>query len=140
MKRELAKEERAQRVFKRAASVLFESWEEDWRHSRLLDVPLIPNDVILAGVSRKGAQHREHVVPLALIRDHCEKLFENGADITTVATFLERYLKIVMISKEEQMHIDFELGLKTKMPQGWLFNDDSFDVFARLRAGGVEWD
>lgn len=117
-----------------------QSWEEGWRHSRLLDEPLIPNYIILAGHSLSGAEYREHVVPLALIRDHCEKMFSLGTDLSTVAKLLKRHLKVVMISKAERYRIDFDLGLKVRMPEGWTFDDEGADPFARLNVAGVEWE
>lgn len=119
---------------------MHQSWEENWRHSRLLDEPLIPNHIIMAGRSRAAAEHREHVVPLALIRDQCEKMFSQGKDVSAVTKLLERHLKIVMISKAERLRLDFELGLKVSMPEGWSFDDENADPFARLKAAGIEWD
>ena len=119
---------------------MHQSWEENWRHSRLLDEPLIPNHIIMAGRSRAAAEHREHVVPLALIRDHCEKMFSLGANVAAVTKLLERHLKIVMISKAERLRLDFDLGLKVSMPKGWSFDDENADPFARLKAAGIEWD
>lgn len=119
---------------------MHQSWEENWRHSRLLDEPLIPNHIIMAGRSRAAAEHREHVVPLALIRDQCEKMFSLGANVAAVTKLLERHLKIVMISKAERMRLDFDLGLKVSMPKGWSFDDENADPFARLKAAGIEWD
>ena len=87
-----------------------------------------------------GSEHREHVVPLALIRNECERMFALGRDVASVARLLERHLKIVMISKAERQRLDFELGLKTCMPDGWSFADDYADPFARLHAAGIEWD
>lgn len=119
---------------------MHQSWEENWRHSRLLDEPLIPNHIIMAGRSRAAAEHREHVVPLALIRDQCERMFSLGADVAAVTKLLERHLKIVMISKAERLRLDFDLGLKVSMPKGWSFDDENSDPFARLKAAGIEWD
>lgn len=53
---------------------------------------------------------------------------------------LRRHLRVVMISKAERYRIDFELGLKVRMPDGWSFEDDGADPFARLKAAGVEWE
>ncbi|WP_236711382.1 hypothetical protein [Novosphingobium barchaimii] len=119
---------------------MHQSWEENWRHSRLLDEPLIPNHIIMVGRSRAAAEHREHVVPLALIRDQCEKMFSLGANVAAVAKLLERHLKIVMISRAERLRLDFDLGLKVSMPKGWSFDDENADPFARLKAAGIEWD
>ena len=49
-------------------------------------------------------------------------------------------MKIVMISKAERLRLDFELGLKVSMPEGWSFDDENADPFARLKAAGIEWD
>ncbi|WP_152639792.1 hypothetical protein [Sphingobium bisphenolivorans] len=140
MRPQFTNKEIAQRVFARAAWVMHQSWEENWRHSRLLDEPLIPNHIIMAGRSRAAAEHREHVVPLALIRDQCEKMFSLGANVAAVTKLLERHLKIVMISKAERLRLDFDLGLKVSMPKGWSFDDENADPFARLKAAGIEWD
>lgn len=117
---------------------MHQSWEENWRHSRLLDEPLIPSYIIIAGRSRTSAEHREHVVPLALIRNQCEEMFSSGADVSAVAKLLERHLKIVMISKAERQRLDFELGLKVNMPEGWSFEDENADPFARLKSAGIK--
>ena len=132
------REEKIRRMFRRVAQVLFEVWEEGWRHTRLLDEPLIPTHLVEAGRSKKGAEHREHVIPLLVIYNHCERMFAEEVPIQAVADFLERNVKIVWISKEEQRRIDFDLGLKSKMPEGWSFSDG--DTYARLHLGGVEWD
>ena len=91
-------------------------------------------------LERRVAEHREHVVPLALIRDHCEKMFSLGGNVAAVTKLLERHLKIVMISKAERLRLDFDLGLKVSMPKGWSFDDENADPFARLKAAGIEWD
>lgn len=118
---------------------MHQSWEEEWRHSRLLDEPLIPNHLITVGHSRAGSEHREHIVPLALIRNQCEAMFSKGVALTEVAALLKRNLKIVMISRVERYRLDFELGLKTVMPKGWTFDDKDSDPFARLVAAEIDW-
>lgn len=126
------------RTFDRVAMVLFETWEEGWGHTRLLDEPLVPNWLVEVGQSCKGAEYREHVVPLRLVYNECETMFASGKPLSTVARFLEHHVKIVRVSREEQRRIDYELGLKTRMPPGWVFNEG--DIYARLRAAGVEWE
>lgn len=51
-----------------------------------------------------------------------------------VADFIEEHLKIVMITREQRLRLDFELGHKVSMPDGWLPGD----VMARLRAASVD--
>lgn len=131
-------DQRASRTFRRAAQVIFEVWEEGWGNTRLLDDPLIPDAVTVVGLSRAGAERREHVVPLKLVYNRCEEMFSAGEDVQAVARMLARCVKIVRISKAERHRIDTELGLKTTMPDGWNFEDG--DVFARLHKGGVVWD
>lgn len=135
----LSRDERIQRAFKRAALVLFEAWEEGWGHTRLLDEPLISDHLVEVGQSLKGADRREHVIPLKLIYDRCEKMFESGASVQSVAEFLQRHVRIVRIANVERQKIDHTLGLKTKMPEGWSFDDPGADIYARLRLGEVEW-
>ncbi len=140
MRPKLTKQEISKRVFERAALVMHQSWEEGWRHSRLLDEPLVPNYIIMVGRSQVASEHREHVVPLAFIRGQCEKMFSLGTDLSAVVKLLERHLKVVMISKAERQRLDFDLGLKVRMPDGWSFDDENADPFARLKVAGIEWD
>lgn len=139
MRPNLTREQIVDRVYERAAFVMHQSWEEDWRHSRLLDEPLIPNYLITVGHSRAGSEHREHVVPLALIRNQCEAMFASGVRLAEISALLKRNLKIVMISRAERYRLDFELGLKTVMPNGWSFEGKNSDPFARLEVAGIDW-
>jgi hypothetical protein len=131
-------EELVRRTFDRAARVLREVWEEGWGHTRLLDAPFIRDDLVMAGVSKMGAECREHVVPLKVVYDECESMFQRGCPLEEVSAFLETHVKIVRISKEEKQKLDSRLGLKTKMPEGWEPRRD--DVFQRLRVAGIEWN
>ena len=138
-KETFTKEERIQRTFLRVARVLHEVWEEGWGHTRLLDEPMIPTHLVEVGRSLAGTDHREHVVPLLAIYNRCEEMFAAGQSLAEVSEFLRKHVMIVWISKTEQQRIDHQLGLKSKMPEGWSFDDDGADVFARLRLGGVAW-
>jgi len=55
--------------------------------------------------------------------------------VEQVTELLDRYLKIVHITLEERQHLDFELKLRNRMPDGWRFGVD--DAFARLRAANI---
>lgn len=146
MKPTFSSEEHRSRLFHRVARVVFEMWQEDfgYGHTRLLDRPLIPDELVLVGRSLKGViegeHRREHVVPLILLRDRYVDMFKAGASVEEVAKFLERYIKIVLIAKDEKEQLDHKLGLKTEMPNGWWFDDPAADVFARLRKAEIEWD
>jgi hypothetical protein len=123
-----------QRSVRRAAVVLHELWEEDrGAHSRLLEL-LVPDSYITIGTSLNGGGWREHLVPLAFIRDQCFKMFEGGAEVDQVATFLDQHLKVAHITPEERHTIDFKLGLRGKMPEEW----EPGDYLARLTAAGID--
>jgi len=90
------------------------------------------------GKSKSGGECLEHVVPLVYLRDESIKMFENGRTVEDVARFLKRNFKVVKITWEEAGRLDSkDLGLKQKMPRGWV---DGMDEFARLRACGIEWE
>ncbi len=121
------------RAIHRAAVVLFELWEENrGTHSRLLEL-LVPDKLITIGTSVRGGGWREHLVPLAYIRDKCHEIFETGGTIAQAAQFIETHLKVVNITREERTRIDFELGLKSRMPENWKLGD----YLARLDAAGI---
>ena len=124
------------RSVRRAATVLFELWEENrGTHSRLLEM-LVPDSYITIGTSGNGSGWREHLVPLARIRDECHKIFEAGGTVDQAARFIDAHLKVAHITREERNRLDYELGLKSKMPDDWAPGD----YLARLRAAGIDLD
>lgn len=122
-----------QRAVRRGALVLFELWEEGrGAHSRLLEL-LVPDSYIIVGTSKNGGGWREHLVPLAFIRDQCFEIFENGDGIDAAAKFIDEHLKVAYITPDERRKIDFELGLRGRMPDEWTPGD----YLARLNAAGI---
>ena len=135
-RRTFTDEEVNARAVKRAALVLFELWEEGrGTHSRLLEM-LVPDSYVTVGVSHNGGEWREHLVPLSRIRDECHRLFEEGLGVESAASFIERHMKVAYITRDERERLDFELGLKSKMPEGWTPGD----YMARLAAAGINLD
>ncbi|MCV2361706.1 hypothetical protein LNV08_22320 [Paucibacter sp. TC2R-5] len=100
--------------------------------------PLIPDSFVLFGRSKKGADRREHVVPRVVLCREAHDMFGRGESIKAVADLLRKYLKIVLISIEEKHHLDHEIGLKQRMPDGWSFEEGC--TFARLHAANIEFD
>ncbi len=92
---------------------------------------------IIIGKSEKWTNTdswREHIVPCKLIHEKLIELAKTN-QIDAMVDILEKYLKIVLISLEERMHIDFKLKFKTKMPPGWDWGDNAL---ARLDAGKIK--
>ena len=128
-----------QRAFHRAAYVMHHMWEEKGSSdTRLLIPPLIPDDFVIVGESIAGRDHREHVIPRNIICYRCHEMYNNGATIDEVATFIRKNLKIVYISREEQRRLDSgnELNLRQRMPAGWTF--ETGDTYERLNVAGVK--
>ena len=133
--KQYSKEELKYRQCKRVAVVLHGHWEEGTgAHSRLFET-LVADCYVMDGESIKGNDRREHVVPCALIRDECFKMYDQGYSIEAVTREILRHLRIVKISSEEANHIDKKLGLKTTMPDDWVFGQG--DPLDRLHKGGV---
>jgi len=136
MKQIYTKEEMKKRAIRRCADVLFGQWEEgSGVNTRIFEV-LVPDEFVTEGVSLKGNDHREHVVPLVVIRDQAMVMFDKGASVADVSNMIEKYLRIVNISAEEANYLDHDLGLKERMPDGWEFG--SGDPLARLKAANIE--
>ena len=142
--RKFTKEDKRKEAFLRAANTLFSFWRvlnQDERdsgqsgiHSRLLEY-LIEDAFVEVGESLKGRGHREHIIPLTMIRDQAIKMFNQNYLVEDVAEMIEKNLKLVHITKNEQQYLDNELGYKTSMPQGWKFGDDPF---ARLSKANIK--
>ena len=79
--------------------------------------------------------HGEHIIPLKMVFDRWLELIDSGYSPEEQRSFLERHLIVVWITIAEQQRIDRELGLRTKMPEGWDWGDDTH---ARLRVAGIK--
>jgi hypothetical protein len=143
--RRFSHEEMLGRAFYRIAWNIRSMWEEKGSSdTRLLIEPMIPDDFVLVGQSKaavdKANQYKEHVVPRMMICEECHRMFEHGACVEDVGRFIRKYLKIVLLTKEEQDRLDkwANLKLRQSMPTGWTFRDGS--VFARLEFARIEFD
>lgn len=129
------------RAFLRIARNVYDMWEETGHSdTRLFMEPLIPDDFVIVGQSKAGANHKEHVVPRVVICKKCHEMFHDGASIEEVAAFIEKFLKIVKISRDEQKSLDKgnQHNLRQKMPDGWSFEEG--DIFARLKIAEIEFN
>lgn len=128
------------RSFYRIAWNIHHQWKETgFSDTRLLMAPLISDDFVVVGISKKGGGHKEHIVPRIMICNHCHQLFSQGRTVEEVAAVIGKYLKVVHITEEERYRLDVERGLKTRMPEGWSFENEC-DPFARLRAAEIEFE
>jgi hypothetical protein len=130
-----------QRAFYRIAWNIWHMWEENGcADTRLFTEPLIPNKFVIVGQSKCGNTHKEHVVPRVIIKDRCLEMFNEGKSIEAVANFVRKFLKIILISEEEQHRLDKKIhghNLRQSMPDGWTFGNGC--EFARLKKVGIEY-
>ncbi|MDO6536248.1 hypothetical protein [Alteromonas stellipolaris] len=132
-------EEKRQRAYYRVAWNIKHMWDEGGTSdTRLLERPLISDAFVVVGESEAGTGRREHIVPRKVLCSEAHKMFAEGASIEEVAELLERFLKVVLITREEQRYMDSAagLGLRQRMPEGWNFNDG--DSLARLNAAEIK--
>lgn len=136
-----SQDELVQRAFFRCAWNIKQLWEEKGSSdTRILLEPFISNQIVTVGQSKNKGNYREHAVPRMLICIECHTMLEQGKSVEDLANFIRKFLKIVLISKEEQQTLDksSNLNLKQKMPEGWTFASGS--PFDRLKAAGIEYD
>ena len=105
--------------------------------TRIFDT-LVFDHFIYVGKSKNGGGHREHLVPCVYLRDLAFEMFWAGKTVQDVADMIGRLLRVAQITPEERKRVDFELKLKTKMPEGW--HPETGSVFARLEAGRIQLD
>lgn len=110
-------------------------------HSRLFSHVLHPErNFVCIGQSeatlRSASGHPEHLVPCAvLIQEVRRLLIEDRLTDDEIAALLQKHWKIALISKDEARHIDFNLGYKSRMPDGWSF--ETGDTLARLHSANI---
>lgn len=110
-------------------------------HSRLFSHVLHPeqdfvcigkSDAVILGASA----HPEHLVPCAILIQEVRRLLTEGRlSDDEIAVLLQKHWKIALISKEQARYIDFELGYKSRMPDGWSF--EAGDMLARLHSANI---
>jgi hypothetical protein len=134
-----SQEELMERAYYRIAWNIHHMWSETGHSdTRLFQEPLIPDKFVVVGKSTKGTDRKEHVVPRRELCVECHRMFEEGASIEEVSFVISKYLKIVLISKEEQDYLDHQLKLKQTMPAGWSFKDGN--PFQRLEHANIEYE
>jgi hypothetical protein len=110
-------------------------------HSRLFSHILHPErEFVCVGKSAEvlagAAVHPEHLVPcIVLIREVRKLLLKKRLADEEIAKLLQKHWKIALISKEQAKYIDFELGYRSTMPDGWCF--ETGDTFERLTAARI---
>lgn len=111
-------------------------------HTRIFNYILHPEGKyvhygVSTNVTEQTQNHPEHVVPCAILIDETFRLLKEGRlNETEIAHLLQKHWKIVTITKEEARKIDYELGYKSRMPDGWSF--EKTDPFKRLNEAGIE--
>lgn len=140
MRRDYTAEERLERATHRVAQVIRGMWQEKGSSdSRLLNPPLIPDDLVVAGHSAaEGATYREHVVPRRVIVAACHDMLaasDSDATVNQMAAYIRDHLKIVYVTPDEAMKLN-KAGTRQHMPANWVAGGN---LFARLDAAGVVW-
>ena len=70
--------------------------------------------------------HGEHVIPLSMVFKRWLELIDEGVSAEEQREFLEHHLEVVWITVAEQQKLDRELKLKSKMPEGWTWEDSKY--------------
>ena len=97
-------------------------------------------DFVGIGASKEAINndefHPEHVVPCAVMIAEVNRLIsEDNLSDDEIAKLLKRHWKIARITKDQAKHIDFKLGYKSSMPDGWNFEEG--DTLARLKEANI---
>jgi hypothetical protein len=141
MKGPFSKAELLVRASLRSARLIRELCEEKGdSHSRLVEAPIIADELVIVGRSAAGAveKRREHVIPCNMIVRRCHEMIADGSSDNEVAGFIRRSLRIVLLSRAECRQLDLKSGfnLKTNMPGSWVFGECAFE---RLTHAQIDW-
>ena len=89
-------------------------------------------------VNRKTDEldYREHLVPCVCLHNRLIEVFVENQRVDELVDIIESYLKIAYIRSADAHRLDYDLGLKVKMPANWQWGDS---VFARLESADISW-
>jgi len=80
--------------------------------------------------------HPEHVVPCVVLIEETRRLIKEGKlGDEEIAKLLQKHWKIAFITKDQAKLVDYDLGYKSKMPDGWCF--ETGDSLARLNEANI---
>jgi hypothetical protein len=91
-----------------------------------------PESLIEVNKEKEGCKDREHVVPLAFLRDKSFEMFWAGKNTDDVVSMLERNLWIAFVPDRSKI----DQVTKATMPDGWKEMKDN--PFERLIRAGVK--
>ena len=74
-------------------------------HTRLFET-LVPDELVIAGMSQNGGWYREHAGPCKIIRDLSFGMYDKNMPVEAVAAFIEAHLKIVFITPDEAQYMN----------------------------------
>lgn len=80
--------------------------------------------------------YREHLVPCVCLHNRLIEVFLVNQQTEELANIIKSYLKIAYIRSADAHRLDYDLGLKVKMPENWQWGDS---VFARLEIAKISW-
>lgn len=135
------KAELLHRACLRAALCMRSLYEEKGASdTRLLNPPIIPDELVVVGRSRnyRAPGRREHVVPRLVVTERCHEMIHAGRSDDEIAAFIASHLRIVLLTQEESRRLDLkaEINLRQAMPSDWTFGGD---LFRRLQEARIEW-
>ena len=89
-------------------------------------------------VNRKTDEldYREHLVPCVCLHNRLIEVFLANQQVEELVNIIESYLKIAYIRSADAYRLDYDLGLKVKMPENWQWGGS---VFARLEVANITW-
>lgn len=81
--------------------------------------------------------HAEHIIPNNMVFSRLVELADSGSSDEGLASFLRESCIVVVITKKEANILDYVIGLRKDMPEGWKWGDDPF---LRLKAAKISME
>lgn len=130
-----APSEKLARATIRLARYYLRSLNEDGsRHTRIAQF-YIRDAIAPQNVRLSADQYGEHAVPCAVLRESAAAAFVGGACVREVADWIRRRMVVVWIAKDDAWRLDYELGLKDRMPPQW--DTESGCCYDRFHVGRI---
>jgi len=95
----------------------------------------VPFGVGLRVAAEGGESQAEHVVPLLLLARKCTELLLTGVPLMQVACWMQPYMAIIEIKRDEAHYLNDIIGWEHHMPPNWEFDRDS--IYARLEQAEI---
>lgn len=107
----------------------------------LLSADKFSSEITMPTMIRKDDRtYREHLIPCVFLHNKIIEMVLAEEESQVIAALVGQHLKIAYIKPADAYRLDYELKLRTVMPNGWEWGTPSSSIWARLDSAKIPYE